>query len=306
MYLKKIVTAIVRAVKRGAYIFLKKHLIYIAENTVDKKSFALVGSLHSMPRYKRLYLSTRDGVKVNRKVRLISRLTIERMRNEHGLVVVGHDSPLNDVLIVPDFVDLSIKLPVDITAYKKQLPNTARYDIRKVERNGLRSRVSNDISQLPIFYKQYYLPSMQSRHGDEAYIMPEAEMTSLFLKGNYEFLNVYCDDYCVSMVLTELKDSKYHFFKVGWLNGDSALVGKGAVAAMYWFSIQRAFTLKCTELVLGGSPAYLESGVFKYKAKWLATVTGEAYSLNQLLLNPDVADCYQFLKHISLIAFKQK
>jgi len=307
--LKKATKGIVLAVKTFAYNILKNHIRYTVENPKKTEGFTLLENRDSLPRYHNLYLSKADRVKVRRRLSFGRSKIIRRSLEHFGMVVIPASYPSsisNEALVVPNFIDLTVKLPADINTYQKTLPHTARCDVRRMKNGGFTASISNDINWVSTFYKKYYEPSMQMRHGEEAYIMPENQLYSLMQNGKSEFIKIYSNGICIAALLGEFKNNNYYFLRLGWLNGDHDYVKKGAVAAMYWHSIQRAFDLNCNEMILGGTPAYLESGVFKYKAKWQATFSAHNYNLNFLLLNPVNHSCYRFLKQTSLIALNKQ
>jgi hypothetical protein len=298
---------IIQAVKKSAYGFLKRYFVYLITEPTKKNAFALVGGFGSLPRYSRLYLNTTAKTIISRKTALIPKAFLKRLLNDVGMVVIkeGSIDSISDALIVPDFIELCINLPAEIATYYAQLPNTGKYDVRRIRQHKLTAKITSDAAWIDTFYYQYYQPSMQIKHGDEAFVIPNKTMHSLMQTGNYEFVKIYDGEVCIAAVFAQNSNGKYYFFKVGWLNGDDMFVKKGASAAMYWYTIERAFALQCEQVILGGTPAYLENGVFKYKAKWLASFATKTYGLNKILLNPDNECCYSFLKQVSLLALNK-
>jgi hypothetical protein len=62
--------------------------------------------------------------------------------------------------------------------------------------------------------------------------------------------------------------------------------------------------LQSSDVLIGGTPAYLESGVFRFKAKWHGRLYDNklVYGFRHLLLDPANPVCYRFLANISLLA----
>lgn len=306
LLLKKTLKDLVSSIKKLAYSILTNNIVYIAENSLTKTGFTLVRNKRSLARYQNLYLGTGNNIKLRRRLILDRSAIIKQAYKAYGIAIIPTAklvSDNSDALIVPDFIDLKVLLPANINTFYQSLAYSARHDIKRIEKEGFLSSVSKDITWLKTFYFNYYVPSMQVQHGDEAYIMSKSEMHNLMQKANTEFIKVYLHETCVAAGLIEYNANTVYFRKVGWLNADYQFVKKGAVASLYWFIIQRAFELNCKEIIWGGTPAYLESGVLKYKSKWNSTfMTSNYIKLNQLLLNPDHPQCYQFLKETSLIA----
>lgn len=299
--------AIINTVKSKASRIYIRFFYGIFFNAQDNNlSFAVVGQLGRGRSYVEQYLGT-PKFKISRKFFFNSTAVQNSLLNKTGLVVITErmllKAPLDEVLAVPDLVWLNIPLPATFDDYRNNLPKSARSDLSRIKREGYTYLISNDVTWVATFFKKYHMPAMQQRHNTNAYITEINELAAQISQKGSEFINVYLNDVCVASMLTMLKGREYTLSQMGWLNGDAALVHSGAVAALYWYAIKRAFDLGCNQIILGGTPAHIDNGVLVFKAKWGARISKEKFhDINYLLLNPDNINCYNFLTKVSLIA----
>lgn len=299
---------IIRRIKQQVYPLYTNYIYHTVVDTTSHISFGIIGPMGAHHRYINLYMGK------NKKIRIVPRFftntltAASRLLKANGLVIISgykHCASLpNNTLLVPDFIGVEITLPATPEVYYKNLPESARSDIRKVKRVGYKVQYCRDLEWVATFFTQYYLPSMQQRHAGEAYIMPAVEIAALLARPGTEFLKIYDGTICIAAMLTSLDNGRYSFLRMGWLAGNQTLVKNGAIAAVYWYGIQRAFIVGAQTIDMGGTPNYFENGVLRYKAKWGARFCNNtSYQHKHLLLNPDKEGCYQFLLATSLIAF---
>jgi hypothetical protein len=299
---------IIRRIKQQVYPLYTTYVYHTVADTTSNISFGIIGHMGVHHRYKNLFIGK------NKKIRIVPRFftnTLTAARNllqASGMVIISgykHSASLpKNTLLVPDFIGVYINLPATLDIYFQSLPESARSDIRKVKRVGYTVQYCRDKQWVATFFTQYYTPSMQQRHAEEAYIMPADEITAILANPGTEFLKIYDGTLCVAAMLTSLDNGRYSFLRMGWLEGHQTLVKNGAIAAVYWYAIQRAFKLGAQTIDMGGTPNYFENGVLRYKAKWGARFCNNtSYQHKHLLLNPDKEGCYQFLLATSLIAF---
>ncbi len=303
-YLKRFVKYILKKWLFKSYAFITKE--YNSEN-----SFLTIGSRMPSSRYKAVYLG--KETKVTNSLKISSNILnkLESFHNKYGLVNIMDTSlaTLNRDLYVmqPEFIVLEIPLPDTYEVYIKSITNDARNNLKKVQKVGFTCSISNDKTWVNTFYKDYYVQTMVDRHSEDAAVIPMWEMLSIANNPGAEFVKLFLDGICVAAALTIFENDKYICQKIGYLNGDVSLLQKGIVTAIYEFRIKRAYELGCKAIVLGGTPPFLENGVFKYKAKWQARFCPELYfNENYLLLNPFNNFCHNFLQSNSLVVFGLK
>ncbi|CAG5012068.1 hypothetical protein DYBT9275_05095 [Dyadobacter sp. CECT 9275] len=281
----------------------------IISDAGSKESFVLIGNSSGRNPYCRTYLNQRDRPNV-RPVWYIGGLGIaEKLGKKYGLVVISEiaapDNLLDKVLHVPNFVALTIDLSRGLSDYLRRVSSTTKQNIRQLEQRGFSFQISTDPSWVPSFYEQYLLPTMVMSHGDEAYISSRSTILDKLKEVGSEFVQVYLGGECVAAGLRQRRGDCYHMMNLGWRNGTAELRKKGVVTAVLWYSVRRAYELGCTMVSFGGTPPYLENGVTSFKMPWNTGICKEhtVYGYRDLLLNPALKHCYDFLKNNSIIAY---
>ena len=186
------------------------------------------------------------------------------------MVVNGLSLPAElgrSALTVPRFVGVTTKLPATVEAFRASLGSSAREDLRRIRVHGYEARFERDPAWVDTFCSRYHLPSMRRRHGDRTIVHSRSQMRAC-LRADGEFVQVWAGDRCIAAGLQRRSGNWLSLHCLGWIDGDEAWTRKRCVAAIYWFRVQRAFELGCTELDFGGSPPFAESGLVEYKAKW--------------------------------------
>jgi hypothetical protein len=296
------------------YILKKRIFKMFAIVTMDiikNESFVTIGSLKASSRYKCVYLGKENITTNSLKISFNILKKLKTFHNKYGIVNVQDSNlaELNRNLFVmqPDFIVLEIPLPETYDEYLKSITNDARNNLKKVQKIGFTCSVCKDKKWVNTFYDDYYVLTMVDRHSEDAAIISKKEMNFIVDHPGAEFVKLFLDGKCVAAALTIFTENKYFCQKIGYLNGDFSLLQKGIVTAIYQFRIQRAFELGCKKIILGGTPPFLENGVFKYKAKWQARFCiNEYFTENYLLLNPRNNYCYNFLQSNSLVVFGLK
>jgi len=305
----------VRTLKKITKYILKNWLFrkyaIVTKDKNNNQSFLTIGSQKASSRYKSVYL----GKDANASNSLIINSNIhnklDKFHTQYGLICIK-DSSLatsnrNLFVMQPEFIVLEIPLPDTYEVYIKSITNDARNNLKKVQKVGFTCFISNDKTWVDTFYNNYYIHTMIDRHSEDASITAKWEMRSIINKPGAEFVKLFLDGKCVAAALTLLENEKYICHKIGYLNGDVSLLQKGIVTAIYEFRIKRAYELGCKAIVLGGTPPFLENGVFKYKAKWQARFCPDLYfNKNYLLFNPFNNFCHNFLQSNSLVVFGLK
>jgi len=287
---------------------LLKSFAIVTKDINTNQSFVTIGALKSCVRYKAVYLGKDANVITTLIIRFNILKFLKRFHDTTGLVIINDPSLAalnrNLFLMQPEFIVLEIPLPDTIDEYLKSITKDAKNNLKKLEKIGFTCTISNDKNWVDIFYNDYYVPTMIDRHSEDAALVPKSEMLAIVNNTGAEFVKLFLDGKCVAAAVTILENDNYCCIKIGYLKGELNLLQKGIVTAIYKFRIQRAYELGCKTIILGGTPPFLENGVFTYKAKWQARFCPEKYyTENYLLLNPQNKYCYEFLRNNSLVVF---
>ncbi len=158
-------------------------------------------------------------------------------------------------------------------------PNTTKEDAKKSfwkyqhtnyyrsQELGLTRIVSRKVSDLVFFYDSMYLPSMRNRHNSYAVIEDKEYFVK---KGKTGFLILLCrsDGLPVAGSLNFSKGNILYSDMNGVLMGDSQLLRNGALAAIYFNTIDYAIENHYAYLDMGLTTPILSDGVFKHKLRW--------------------------------------
>lgn len=227
------------------------------------------------------------------------------LRTRVGLVIL-HDPPLAlrpHLLRVPRFVQFRLDLRRDARELLDSLPADRCQRIRRLEPEGFSAVVSRDAAWAEEFHDRFHQPAVRGSHGDEGYVMPVGELFQAVHSGGSEFLKIYLGSQCVAAGTCRQIGSVYHLERPGWLDGDPSWLRKGVQIARVWFAAERARALGCRDLMMGGTPPFLEDGVFRFKARWGARVDLEAsvWGDHYLMLDPCSGTVRGFLDRCTMI-----
>ena len=163
-------------------------------------------------------------------------------------------------------LDISCSMEEIKVRFHKNPKETAR----KIRKYGYSYKISHDIDDFKLFYNRMYLPLIKKQHGNLAYIDSFEEMEKYFLKGF--LLIVMKDEQPVSGGLFFMEDDIVIFRRIGVIDGDYNLIGKGAQSAVYHFIIYFAKKNGLKEVDLMKSRPFYNDGVFRTKREWGASV----------------------------------
>lgn len=234
--------------------------------------------------------------------------TLRRLARRHGLAVAIPSelsaAALADTLAVPHFICLSIDLPPAWEDYVNRLGSSARDDLRRVRSQGFEVRIERDPALGPDFYRQFHLPTVLARHGEEALRFSIESVCGTLSAPGGELLRVFHQGRWVAGVVCRLQPDGYRLLHLGWLQGDRDLLRIGVIAAVYHAGLRRAFELGQKKLILGGTLPYLEDGVFAYKAKWGARIDYAGNTSGEFAWLADASHPHfrRFLQSRSLVA----
>ena len=208
------------------------------------------------------------------------------------------------VLRVPQFVSMSVDLCPSEADFRKTMSSSGLSDLRLIKRGGYDYSVHRNSNWAVEFYNRFHEKGIASRHGSEGLVMQCEEIAECVAKKGWEFVCVTRDGRCLAACLGGLESSGYRMARLGWLEGNPTLVKEGVLSAVYWFAMRRARELGAQRILLGGSPPYLEDGLFRYKAKWNAALDAPnpAFNVFHLLLDPTHPSVRAMLMTRSIVA----
>lgn len=299
--LMKLLPSGLRSTVRG---LLSRHAYRVVGDAAGE-GFVMIGDDRPQHHFERIYLNREDsssaafpliGSRFERALALARR---------HGLVVFSGVAPpaeLGEYLLrVPRFIRLYVDLRDTEESLYRSLHVSARYDVRK-SRN-FQMEVHQDVGWAEEFFHRYYEKSMRARHGAEGFVRPVEELVRLIEQRGAEFICVRQDGQRLAAVLAEPGKDSYDMGGPGWLDGSKDLLRRRVPAALYWFTLVRARQLGYRMVNLGGTPPYLDDGVFQFKARWAAHFDHqpEHFGEYHLLIDPAHPVAKRFLDDHTLL-----
>ena len=170
-----------------------------------------------------------------------------------------------DYIAVPEWINLSLPVSEDL-----KIPPTRNHslkdDLRIVRRSNLHPHYTQKTSDYDTFYNEMYVPFIQRRYGEKAYIRNFYQLRRSFEQGG--LLWVMQNNKPIAGLLFKRRGQLLQILALGTLNGERTLVKAGALTASYLFIIEHAKELGCELLDFGGCRPLLNDGLMRYKRKW--------------------------------------
>jgi hypothetical protein len=282
---------------------------HIVVETRDRQTgFALAGGLKARHLFRRLYLDATAETQTRHVVhRAATADTCRALVQRYGLVVFCGDSAppalVPELLPIPVLLEMDLPAPSVLEGPPAGWSHSVKDDVRRVRRNGFDYDIQPGSQLVPEFYARMFRPTILNRHGAEAYLDSQHRIAQYARQPGAEVLRVLHHGKWVAGCLNVATTAGYRLLKLGWVQGDDAVLRAGVVGALYWFTLRRAAELGSPRVFLGPVTPYLEDGVLRYKSKWGATLSagGNEAGEFRLLLDPGHAACRRFLRTHSFV-----
>jgi hypothetical protein len=282
----------------------------VGSTTGDGAAFAVFGDPQARHHFTRACL----GPNAQPRARLCfhawgnAAAAARRRARECGIVVIAEErAPRGleaEVLRVPKVVGLTIELPPGIDDYLRQVRTSVRKTVLRLRERALRREIVRDPAWSDEFFARFHRPSSYSRHGSETILLEPARLRAGFAIAGTEFLRVADDTGCIAAVYARAQPDGYRLMRLGWRDADAGLFEAGAVTAVFWHAVERAYELGLRRVFMGGSAPFLDDGIIGFKAGWLARLDpGEKLGECRLLLDLTHEHARRFLQRRALIAF---
>ncbi len=154
---------------------------------------------------------------------------------------------------------------------KKRFQHNKRQFCNKMDRKPLFSyRTSKELKDFDLFYHEMYVPHVEKRFREIAFVDPYPAMKAMFLKGFLLFIEE--GDRSIAGILCEVKNNTLYSRRTGVLHGNEDYIRKGAASAEYYFMLKFALENGLAKIDLLRSRPFLNDGVYTTKRKWGAAV----------------------------------
>ena len=227
-----------------AKAFLKD--LFFKENPIEKKQ----GEIPIWHLSKLSELSTGDITIVEANARLIKRLS----------------SP--NAVVLPVFLSMVLNTKGDWQQVKDSLRKSVRSELRLTRKYGYELEVSKSVQDFETFYHKMYLPTMETRHADQAAPTSRDEAFQYFKHGLLFF--VVRDGQRVAGSICYIEQDIVHLILMGVVGGDQQLMREGVVGALNYLRIQWVYENNYRGIDFGWYRPFM-TNLFRNKRKWGAT-----------------------------------
>ena len=169
----------------------------------------------------------------------------------------------NKKFVIPDWISCVIDLDGDLRSQTISKKAFTTY-IRLIKKSNFEYTISKDPLHFRPFYNNMYLPYLTNRYGN------------LALKHSFEYIKDGQE--IIAGVIIDYKIMKGYFPRItfiGVLNGDFHYVKKGALNAIYYYSIEYLRKRNYKKLGLGRARPFINDGLLKHKLYWGANIVCE-------------------------------
>ena len=135
---------------------------------------------------------------------------------------------------------------------------------RRIRKNGLSYKFSQNPSELDYFYKKMYLPYVENRFGDKVGgAAPFKKLRKWFRNG--EILFITQDSQLIGGQIIKYRNGEARMCVLGVLDGNFSFVRMGAIGALYHYSLERMKERGYCYVNVGGTSPVLSDGVARFK-----------------------------------------
>ena len=197
---------------------------------------------------------------------------------EDAMMVVSEISPLYPrkfrlpyVVKSPILVRQELVLPEKLEDFLNQ-PHLRRIrrQLNRAQRAGFTYRFSRERQDFDFYYYHMYLPYIQRRFGEAAFLGTAEDQWEECSRGGLILVNQ--DGKTVAGMLVALRGETCAYLDAGVLNADEELLEQGVFSFNLWSLIQWGHQHGARRVDLGGSIPWCSDGVFQYKNNWGAGI----------------------------------
>ena len=176
--------------------------------------------------------------------------------------------------VIPAWIGCEMDLRCEIGSQsmsKKSLKN----NLRKIEQSNFSYAITKNLADFNFFYYNMHLPYISKRHGDAAIKKSYKDMKKSFENG--ELLQIKLGQKVVAGVIIDYKyvEGMPSITILGVLRGDFNYVKKGAIIALYYYTIRYLKERNYEKFNLGLTRPFFSDGVLNYKLNWGAKIVCE-------------------------------
>ena len=176
--------------------------------------------------------------------------------------------------VIPSWVSCEIDLDCAIGS-QSMSKKTLKNNLRKLKQGNFSYSITKDPDDFNFFYYNMHLPYISKRHGNTAIKKSYKDMKKKFENG--ELHQIKEGQEIVAGVIIDYKvmDGIPKITILGVLRGDFDYVKRGAIIALYYYTIQYLKQRNYVKFNLGSTRPFFSDGVLHYKLNWGAKIVCE-------------------------------
>jgi hypothetical protein len=138
------------------------------------------------------------------------------------------------------------------------------------------------------FVERYHGPTIHRSHGEEGNVLSPRHLRKMLQSPDNEFMHLFLGNECIKAGFCLRQGTTYRMYATGWLRGPTENLKGNMQCVAIWKALNRARELACDVLDLGGTPPFLDDGVFNFKMRWNARLNQSrlTYGSHCLLIDP--------------------
>jgi hypothetical protein len=210
-----------------------------------------------------------------------------RTRKNHDLIIVKtkmkicHLFKSKKRFVIPDWISCEIDLCCDLEA-ESISKNAFRTYLKKVKKGNFGYTITKDPHYFHFFYNNMYLPYILNRHGDLGLKVSLERMKRSFENG--ELLLIKDGEEVIAGEIIDYKamNGIPRATQLGVLSGDFDYVKKGALIALYYYTIEYLRKRNYEKFSVGLARPFINDGMLNHKLYWGANIgceTSKAFLL---------------------------
>jgi hypothetical protein len=176
------------------------------------------------------------------------------------------------------WVDCVVPLQPSAEEALKRISRTLRQEIRAAQESGLRIEANRDPQRLRFFFEEMLKPTIQARHARHGFEPHYRELEAILKNGS--LLCAFQGNAWIAGGVVGFRPQEAWFAKMGWLQGEQAILQSKVVNLMFRAVIEMAGERGYSRVNFGGSRGFTEDGVLRYKMKWRAVPEVRRFQYN--------------------------
>ena len=203
-----------------------------------------------------------------------------RFGKSHDLIIVKTNMKICNLFkskkrfVIPVWISCEVDLDSDLRSQSIS-KHTFKNNVRKIKKSNFGYTITKDPLDFNFFYNNMYLPYLSNRHGNLGLEISLEIMRKSFENG--ELLLITDGEDIIAGVLLDYKvmDGIPRTTQLGVLNGDFHYVKKGAIIAIYYYTIEYLRKKEHKKLSLGVVRPFINDGLLNQKLSWGAKIVCE-------------------------------